>query len=133
MPFFIAGNICIFDVSNFLKIRNSYNNCVNVFLMLLLTSLSVLGQVESNDFFFFLFRSTPVAYRSSQARGPIGTAAASPNHSHGNVGSEPTTARSNAGSLTNQVLNLLSHKRNSKFNDFFIFILGCIFLPSLHV
>ena len=39
--------------------------------------------------FFYLFRAAPTAYRSSQARGRIGGAAASLHHSHSNVGSEP--------------------------------------------
>ena len=38
-------------------------------------------------FFFSLFRATPVAYGSSQARGPIGAMAASQHHSHCNLGS----------------------------------------------
>ena len=38
--------------------------------------------------FFFLFRATPVAYESTQARGQIRAAAASLRHSHGNLGSE---------------------------------------------
>ena len=38
-------------------------------------------------FFFCLFRATPVAYRCSQASGRIGAIAASPHHSHSNVGS----------------------------------------------
>ena len=50
------------------------------------------------------FRATPAAYGNSQARGWIGAAAASPRHSHNNVGSEPSMpnriAHSNAGSLT---------------------------------
>ena len=40
-------------------------------------------------FFFFFFRAAPVTYRSSQARGQIGTVAAGLHHSHSNVGSEP--------------------------------------------
>ena len=44
-------------------------------------------------FFFFLvfltFRATPAAYGGSQARGPIGTVAASLRQSHSNVGHEP--------------------------------------------
>ena len=36
-----------------------------------------------------LFRATPSAYRSSQARGQIGPTAASLHHSHSNGGSEP--------------------------------------------
>ena len=35
-----------------------------------------------------LFRATPAAYGGSQARGPIGTTAASLHHSHGNARSE---------------------------------------------
>ena len=38
---------------------------------------------------FLLLGATPMAYRSSQARGWIGTTAASLCHSHSNVGSEP--------------------------------------------
>ena len=40
-------------------------------------------------FCFLLFRATPAAYGSSQARGCIGAAAAGPRHSHSNVGSKP--------------------------------------------
>ena len=44
-------------------------------------------------FFFFLsfclFRAAPVAYRGSQARGPIGATAAGLHHSHSHAGSEP--------------------------------------------
>ena len=56
--------------------------------------------------FLFVFRATPVAYGSSQARGRIGAAAASLCHSHSSVGSiRPmsvtyTIAYSNTGSLT---------------------------------
>ena len=39
--------------------------------------------------FILLFRAAPTAYGGSQARGPIGAAAASLHHSHGNAGSEP--------------------------------------------
>ena len=39
-------------------------------------------------FVCFLFRATPVAYGDSQARGPIGAAAASLHHSHSYMGSE---------------------------------------------
>ena len=47
--------------------------------------------LEGNvPFFFFVFsRVTPTAYGVSQARGPIGSAAASLHHSHSNVGSKP--------------------------------------------
>ena len=55
-------------------------------------------------FFFCLFRSTHVAYVSSQARGQRGAAAASLHHSHSNMGCEravsvtDTTAHSNVRS-----------------------------------
>ena len=39
--------------------------------------------------FMFLFRATPAAYGSSQARGQMGVVAAGLHHSHGNAGSEP--------------------------------------------
>ena len=39
-------------------------------------------------FLFCLFRATPVACGSSQARGQIGAAAAVLHHSHSNAGSE---------------------------------------------
>ena len=39
-------------------------------------------------FFFVFFRSTPVAYGSSQARGPVGAVAANLHHSHRKVGSK---------------------------------------------
>ena len=39
-------------------------------------------------FLFCFFRATPAAYGDSQARGQIGAAAASLQHSHSNVGSE---------------------------------------------
>ena len=43
-----------------------------------------------NNFFFFLaFRATPSAYGSSKARGGIGAAATSLQHSHSSVRSEP--------------------------------------------
>ena len=57
-------------------------------------------------FFFCLFRATPMAYGSSQARRQIGAVAAGLQHRHSNAGSEPrlrptyTTAHGNAGSLT---------------------------------
>ena len=40
-------------------------------------------------FAFCLFRATPVARGSSQARGQVGAAAAVLHHSHSNAGSEP--------------------------------------------
>ena len=41
-------------------------------------------------FFFGLFRATPTAYESSQARGRIGTAASGLHHRHSDTGSKPT-------------------------------------------
>ena len=40
-------------------------------------------------FFFGIFRATPTAYGSSQARGRIGATAAGLHHSHSNSESEP--------------------------------------------
>ena len=40
-------------------------------------------------FFFFFFRAASEAYGSSQARGPIGAAAAGLYHCHSNTGSKP--------------------------------------------
>ena len=40
------------------------------------------------DFFFCLFRAAPTAYGYFQARDRIGAIAASPRHSHSNLGSE---------------------------------------------
>ena len=47
------------------------------------------GKLSKNWIFFFLFRSVPVAYGSSQASGRIGAADGSLPHSHRNTGSEP--------------------------------------------
>ena len=85
----------------------------------------------------FIFRAAPTAYGSSWAGSWIGAPATSlhHNHSHSNARSEPpqqptTTAHGSARSFnplskarywtsifmdTNQVLNLLSHDRNSIF------------------
>ena len=43
---------------------------------------------QNNLFFFFNFRATSAAYESSQARCPIGAAAASLRQSHSNTGSK---------------------------------------------
>ena len=67
-----------------------------------------LGEQKSliiSIFTFLLFRAIPAAYGSSQARGQIGTTAASLHHSHSNAGkvrsasATYTTAHGNAGSL----------------------------------
>ena len=47
------------------------------------------GSPNLNILCFLLFRATPAAYGSSQARGQIGAVAASLRHSHRNTGSEP--------------------------------------------
>ena len=44
---------------------------------------------EKTLFFFLLFRTAPMTYGGSQARGPFGAVAAGLCHSHSNVGSEP--------------------------------------------
>ena len=46
-------------------------------------------RTRKGDFCFFLFRAAPEAYGGSQARGHIGAAAASLQHSHSNGGSKP--------------------------------------------
>ena len=56
-------------------------------------------------FLFFLFKAAPVPHGSSQPRGQIRAASASPHHSHSRLGSKPvsatyTMAHGNAGSLT---------------------------------
>ena len=42
-----------------------------------------------HNFFFCLFRATPIAYRGSQPRGQIGVVAAGLHHSDSNTKSEP--------------------------------------------
>ena len=59
---------------------------------------------SSSSSSFCLFRATPMAYGSSQARGQVGAVAAGLHHSHSNARSEPrsamyTTAQGNAGCL----------------------------------
>ena len=59
-------------------------------------------------FVFLLFRAAPLAYESSQARGPIGATAASLCHSHSQsriqaASTTYTTAHSNTRSLTHWV------------------------------
>ena len=46
-------------------------------------------KLKSFFFFFGLFRATPAAYVSSQARGLIRAVAAGLHHSHSNIKSEP--------------------------------------------
>ena len=53
-----------------------------------LGELILLRRIMPSIFFFFLFRATPIAHVSFQARGGIGAAAAGPHHHHSNVASE---------------------------------------------
>ena len=68
------------------------------------TSANVPNQVLCNLLLLLLFRATPVAYGSSQARGWIRAAAVSYSHSHNNTASklhlQPTIADGNARSVT---------------------------------
>ena len=87
----------------------------------------------SFSFSFFVLRATPSAYGSSQTSGQIGAAAAGLHHSHSTARSEPhlpptlqsvamldlyslSRARDQTHILmdTSQVLNPLSHNRNSQ-------------------
>ena len=44
--------------------------------------------ISTSHFIFVFFRAAPVAYRTSQARGPIGAVAAGLRHSHSHATSE---------------------------------------------
>ena len=66
---------------------------------------------------FCLFKVPPVAYRSSQARSPIGAVAASLHHSHGSAISEPRC------SWQRHILNPLSKARDQ----------SCILMDATHV
>ena len=57
--------------------------------------------------FDFIFRVTPVAYGSSQARGRMGATAAGLHHSHSNAGSKPCL-----GPTPQLILNPLSGARD---------------------
>ena len=69
-------------------------------------------------FFFLLFSAAPLAYESSQARGPIRAVAAGLHHNHSNSRSElplwptPPTPQVTAS----QILNLLSKARDQTCN-----------------
>ena len=66
--------------------------------------------------FILLFRATPVAYGSLQAKGGMGTIVASLHHSHSNVGSLTHRARPGTEpSWTLVWLLTLSHKGNFLF------------------
>ena len=66
-------------------------------------------------FAFCLFRATPMAYGSSQARGPIGAIAAGLHHSHSHVRSEPHL-RSTPQIMVTPILNPLSEARDGTHN-----------------
>ena len=97
----------------FLDIRNRctlllFNDFKNNIRPFQNTSMIDMGSYNLQIYYLFiyicLFRTTPVAYGSSQARDQIGAAAAGLHHSHSNAGSEsclrPTTAHGNTRSLT---------------------------------
>ena len=77
--------------------------------------------------FFFLFGASPVAYGSFQARGQLGTTAASLHHSHSNTRSE-LHLQPMLQLVAMLVLNPLSHNGNSHvcifsfFLSFFFFV-----------
>ena len=64
---------------------------------------------------FCLFRATPTAYGSSQARGQIVAVAASLHHSHSNAGSEPHCDLHHS-SWQHQIPNPLSEARDRTCN-----------------
>ena len=86
-----------------------------------------------------IFRASPEAYRSSQARGRIGAAAAGLRHSHSNARSTPqdvatpdrpfnplSKAEDQICILmdTTWILNLLSHNKNSPCESFKLKVSG---------
>ena len=79
----------------------SYLNDSHILLTLQSLSLSL----------FLLFRATPTAYRSSQARGRIRATAAGLPNSHSNARSEPSL-RPNHSSWPHQILDPLSKSRD---------------------
>ena len=73
-------------------------------------------QKATNFFFsfFYLFRATPAAYGSSQARGRIGAAAAGLHHSHSNNGSSCLCDLCYSSQQC-QILNPLSEARDPTY------------------
>ena len=69
-------------------------------------------------FWLLLFRATPEAYGSSQARGPIGATAASLRHSHGIQAMQYTSRVCDLhhGSRQHRILNPLSEARDQTLN-----------------
>ena len=72
-----------------LTVHNSY------WWLMMLTTLRVSAHLSVHGIYEIIpcpacvFMAAPAAYRSSQARDPIGVATAGLRHSHGNTGSEP--------------------------------------------
>ena len=67
---------------------------LNVLLYSIIHSKQILPALYFIDWLIdFLIRAAPTAYRSFQARGLVGAAAAGPGHSHRNAGSEPPTLK----------------------------------------
>ena len=66
-------------------------------------------------FFFFLFRATPTAHGSSQARDQIGPAAASLHHSHSDPGSKPRLQPTPYSSWQHRILNPLGEARDQTY------------------
>lgn len=64
---------------------------------------------------FCLFRSTPMVYGGSQARGQIGATAAGLRHSHSNARSKPRL-RPTPSSWQHQILNPLNKARDQTHN-----------------
>ena len=65
------------------KSQSQFLNCIKHLFNRILLYENIL------DFFFFLFRAAPIAYGSSQAKGPIRARAAHQSHSHSNTGCKP--------------------------------------------
>ena len=74
-----SHNISNFFIIIFVMVK--YYNSLRAQIM-----ISIFSNKVSIYFFFFLFRSIPEAYGSSQARGQTGAAAATLHHSHSNAG-----------------------------------------------
>ena len=63
-------------------------NLVKRTLKVRLENLDLVYKGVRDTEFFFFFRATPTAYGGSQARSPVGAAAACLHQSHSNAGSE---------------------------------------------
>ena len=76
--------------------------------------------VSYTVFFFLLFRSTPMAYGSLQARGQIGAIAAGLHYSHSHAGSEPSLQPTSQLTAT---LDPLTHWEGPRIKPTFSWIL----------